>query len=100
MGSKGCLPSLLIKKIEWSSIFEHLLSYNFSEKDVANQNAFFLLADEEWKLQSVKKNENVAFSTRTQAQFKKTVLKVNCTNILRVLDYFNKREYLMDLHNM
>lgn len=55
MGSKGCLPSLLIKKIELSSIFEHLLSDDFSEKDVANQNAFFL-SDEKWKLQSVKKN--------------------------------------------
>lgn len=29
------------KKIELSSIFEHLLSDDFSEKDVANQNAFF-----------------------------------------------------------
>lgn len=41
MGSKGCLPSLLIKKFELSSIFEHLLSDDFFEKDVANQNAFF-----------------------------------------------------------
>lgn len=37
------------------------------------------------------------FFYKNTSSLKTSILKVNCTNILRVLD--NKREYLMGLHN-
>lgn len=97
MGSKGCLPSLLIKKIELSSIFEHLLSDDCSEKDVANQNAFFCYQMKNENYNEWKKIKTLLFLQEHKHSLKTSILKVNCTNILRVLD--NKREYLMGLHN-
>lgn len=69
----------------------------FSEKDVANQNAFFCYQMKNENYNEWKKIKTLLFLQEHKHSLKTSILKVNCTNILRVLD--NKREYLMGLHN-